>query len=227
MAKLAGGVLDTLLPLRCLGCGEDGGILCAGCAAGLPRLGSTLCARCGSPTVWPVARCGDCAGRRLAFASSRSAVAYEGLARRIVAAWKEGGCRTLAQVAAGSVAMAVPRPPVELVTSVPGDPQRTRWRGANPAQELAEELAGLWGLEQRSLLVRAAGSQRQRALGRASRRANVRGAFEPLGCAPQRVVLADDVYTTGETALAASAALRRAGARSVHVVTFARAVRLR
>lgn len=65
----------------------------------------------------------------------------------------------------------------------------------------------------------------QRGLGLAERRRNVRGAFVAAGPVADRVVLVDDVYTTGSTASEAAAALRAAGAGTVHVVTFSRAVR--
>jgi predicted amidophosphoribosyltransferase len=65
----------------------------------------------------------------------------------------------------------------------------------------------------------------QRGLALAGRRANVRDAFAAVGRAPPSVALVDDVYTTGATAAAASTALRGAGARRIHVVTLARAVR--
>ncbi|HZD86480.1 MAG TPA: double zinc ribbon domain-containing protein, partial [Gaiellaceae bacterium] len=61
-------MLDLLLPQRCVVCGRDGSQLCTGCREGLPRLDPPLCARCGAPTAWPVERCRECAGRRLAFA---------------------------------------------------------------------------------------------------------------------------------------------------------------
>jgi predicted amidophosphoribosyltransferase len=77
------------------------------------------------------------------------------------------------------------------------------------------------------LLVRVRGSPRQRALTRTERRRNVAGAFRPAGLAPSSVTLVDDVYTTGATANAAASALRKAGARHVEVVTFARTIRIR
>ena len=65
----------------------------------------------------------------------------------------------------------------------------------------------------------------QRGLALAERRRNVRAAFRAVASAPARVVLVDDVYTSGSTAAAAASALRGAGATRVEVVTFARAVR--
>ena len=77
------------------------------------------------------------------------------------------------------------------------------------------------------LLVRVRGSPRQRELTRVERRRNVASAFHAVRDAPRRVTLVDDIYTTGATSNAAASALRKAGAREVDVVTFARTIRLR
>jgi predicted amidophosphoribosyltransferase len=218
-------VLDLLLPQRCLGCGTGGTALCGGCSDRLPRLGTTLCDRCGSPTAWPVRRCRECAGRRLAFASARAALAYEGAVRALVAAWKERGLRRLAALAAELVVEAVPRPDVATLCFVPPDGDRSLRRGHHPAERLARELGRRWELPVAPLLRRARTVRRQRGLPLAERRRNVAGAFAPVGRAPSRVVLVDDVYTSGATANAAASALRKAGARQVQVVTFARVIR--
>ena len=76
-----------------------------------------------------------------------------------------------------------------------------------------------------SLLRRREPARPQRGLSREERRRNVRGSFTVVAPPPARVGLVDDVYTTGATVAAAATELRRAGARSVHVVTFARTVR--
>jgi len=218
-------VLDLLLPQRCLGCSRPGAQLCGGCREALTRLRAPLCARCGAPTAWPVARCRECAGRRLAFASARAAVAYEGTARRLAASWKERGLRRLAALAAELVVETVPCPVAAAVAFVPPDRDRSRKRGHDPPAQLARELGERWELPVVAALSRARPLARQRGLGLAERRRNVAGAFLPRRPVPARVVLVDDVYTTGSTAAAAASALRRGGAKRVEVVTFARAIR--
>ncbi len=99
-------LLDLLLPARCVVCGAGGEQLCAGCRESLPLLRPPFCGRCGAPTVWPVSRCRECSGRRLAFVSARAAVEYDERVRRLVGAWKERGLRRLAAAAAELIAEA-------------------------------------------------------------------------------------------------------------------------
>src|SRR5947208_9850350 len=114
-------MLDLLLPQRCVVCGLGGTQFCSTCLTRLPRIEPPLCARCGAPTAWPVRRCRECAGRRLAFARARAAVAYDDAVRALVAGWKERGLRGLAGPAAQLVAEAVERPAVGVVTFVAPD----------------------------------------------------------------------------------------------------------
>jgi predicted amidophosphoribosyltransferase len=218
-------LLDLVVPERCAACRRGESLLCPVCREALARLRPPLCGRCGAPTAWPVERCAECAGRRLSFRTARAAVAYEGPARELVRLWKEKGLRRLGREAALLVDEVVPRPRGAALAYVPGDGDRTAWRGVNTAEALAGELAALWELPVVHPLRRAGASHRQRGLPRGARRANVRGAFAAVGPSPRHVVLVDDVYTTGATVAAAATELRRAGARSVDVVTFARAVR--
>jgi predicted amidophosphoribosyltransferase len=141
-----------------------------------------------------------------------------------VAAWKEHGLRRTAAFAADVVADVVAPPRAHALAFVPPDRERSLKRGHHPAARLARELGERWGLPVMTLLARSEG-RRQRGLPLKERRRNVRKAFRPLDDAPTSVVLVDDVYTSGATAGAAASALRRAGSRRVHVVTFARAVR--
>ena len=206
-------------------CGRLGEVLCAWCRAELPLLRGPRCARCGAPTAWPVARCLECAGRRLAFASARAAVAYLGPVRPLVAAWKERGLRHLAEEAANVIANSVERPCVDALAFAPADGDRSVKRGHHPAERLACELGSRWELPVIGALGRTRAPRPQRGLTLPERRRNVAGSFVAVAEVPSRVGLVDDVFTTGATAAAASSALRRAGATNIAVVTFARAIR--
>jgi predicted amidophosphoribosyltransferase len=218
-------MLDLLLPRRCLVCGAGGALLCAACRSGLPRPEPPLCALCGAPVAWPVQRCRECGGRRIAFAAARAAVVYDDAVRRLVAGWKERGLRRLAAEAAEVTAERLARPDAALLTYVPADRARRLERGHHPAEQLARALAERWRLPCEPLLRRTRAAPRQRGLALAERRRNVAGAFSASRGIAATVVLVDDVYTTGATASAAAAALRAAGAARVEVVTFARAIR--
>ncbi len=153
---------------------------------------------------------------------------YLGAARDLVAAWKERGLRRAATLAAELTAERLEPPAADVITYIPPDPARLLVRGYHPAERLAKELGAHWGLSATALLVRAGTrpSERQVGLPRAERLRNARGAFVAVAATPKRVLLVDDVYTTGATVSAAATALRGAGARDVDVVTFARTVRV-
>lgn len=218
-------LLDILLPNRCAACGLPGPAFCPGCRDSLTRLAPPLCDRCGSPGAWPVKRCAECSGRRIAFATARAAIVYDASARLFVRAWKERGQRRLAREAASIIAETLSRPAVAVLAFVPADPDRVLKRGHRPAEALARELGRIWELPVQPLVRRARSVERQRGLGLQERRRNVRGAFASARASPPGVCLVDDIYTSGATAGAAATALRQGGARRVEVVTLARAVR--
>ena len=218
-------VLDLVLPERCAVCETPGRALCDPCRASLTRLVPPVCERCGSPGPWPVRRCAECAGRRLAFAGARSAIVYDACARALVRAWKERGRRQLAREAATLVASVVPRPAVDGLVPVPGDPERAWQRGDVPARGLAVELGRIWEIPVIDALERSRALRRQRGLSLDERRRNVRGSVTSRSEVAARACVVDDVYTSGATVDACASACRRVGARHVEVITFARAVR--
>ncbi len=217
--------MDLLLPERCAVCDTPGWALCDACRGSLVRLVPPLCERCGSPGPWPVRRCAECAGRRLAFTAARSAVVYDERARALVTAWKERGRRRLARVAAALVADVIEAPDVECLVPVPGDPERAWHRGDVPARSLATELGRIWRLPVFDVLERSRALPRQRGLTLDERRRNVRGSVVARSPLAGSACIVDDVYTSGATADASASACRRAGARSVQAITLARAVR--
>ena len=119
----------------------------------------------------------------------------------------------------------MPAPGVDVVTHVPGDPERALRRGDVAPRTLARALGARWSVPAADLLRRRGELPRQRGLALAERRRNVRDSVVALDDAPRTVCVVDDVYTSGATADACANALRRAGAHRVEIVTLARAVR--
>jgi len=151
---------------------------------------------------------------------------YDDRARAFVRAWKEHGRRRLADEAAELLVEVVARPEVDALVPVPGDPERVRERGDIPTRALAAALSGVWAIAVGDLLSRRRSLPRQRGLSLEERRRNVRSSVLPRGQPPHAVCVVDDVYTSGATVDACARALRRAGARRVEVVSFARALRI-
>jgi competence protein ComFC len=233
------GVVDLFLPKRCVVCGAAGSWLCRQCGAGLVPLDGPRCGHCGSPSGVAVAECRECRARRLGFVSARAAFSYQGPARRLVTACKFRALRSLAREMADLAAPHFPRAlpgacgpaAPQAVTAVPAHRGHRLERGFNQAELLGRELARAADLPFVDLLVRTRHGRRQSELAADERCANVRGAF---GAAPvarrvagelKRVVIVDDVYTTGETLSECSKALVVVGCEP-HVFTFARAVRV-
>ena len=164
-------------------------------------LRGTVCSRCGYPTAWPVERCGECAGRRISFASARAAVAYNEVARALVGAWKERGLRRLAELAADLVVDVVPRPRASVLAHVPGEPDRVGWRGVDAARELTAALGRRWELPVEPLLARTRHVRRQRGLsGPGAPGERPRSLPAPAAGCRGTVALVDDVHTTGAAA---------------------------
>jgi ComF family protein len=242
-------VVDLFLPRRCVQCGAGGAWLCPVCAAGLVVLDERGCPHCACPGAVSGA-CPECGGRNLAFQRAAAAFAYAGPARRLVGACK---FRALRSIAAAMADLAAPRfgafvdglpvassveppaspalpKPAVLVTCVPPHRGHQLERGFNQAELLARDLARAAGLPFAPLLVRTRHGRRQSGLAKAERAANVRGAFalvrdaERVAAGVKRVVVIDDVFTTGETLSQCSSMLVAAGLEP-HVFTFARTVR--
>ena len=191
------------------------------------------CATCAAPCVAAEALCGPCR-RELARARGGSGVLpglgpvawsapYEGVARALVAALKFGGALGLTRIAGTSVAACVGElPPGWTVVAVPAAPLRRRRRGYDPAELIAAEVGSLLGLPVAAPLARADGP---RQVGRPrGERLAAPPRVRAVAAAPGRVLLVDDVLTTGATLTASSAALRAAGCAEVRAAVFARTV---
>lgn len=233
----ARGLLDLVLPPRCPACRTIVAVqnsFCAACWADLVFITAPMCAGCGLPfevDAGEAARCGECLAHPRSFDAARGAVVYAGPGRAAVLGLKHGDRLNLAEVMAPHLhrAGADWLGPDALLVPVPLYRWRLWRRGFNQAVLLAASLARRSGTPlDRDALVRVRATRSSQGLNRRQRAANVRAAFkvaQPAAVAGRNVVLVDDVYTTGATAEACARILRRAGARTVRVLTWARVVR--
>jgi ComF family protein len=200
-------LLSLLAPPLCWACGGPAGReqpLCPGCRAGQRWLGPAEVALAGVATWAPVA--------------------YNAGARELVSALKFRGAAGVAEhMAAAMVARAPPRFLHERsLVPVPLHPARERRRGFNQADRLAEAIASRAAMPVRRCLRRRGAGRGQVGRGRGDRLAAVKGAIGAEGAAPPRVLLVDDVITTGATLAACAGALRAGGASDVVAIAYAR-----
>jgi ComF family protein len=219
--------LDFLLPQSCLGCGVEGEALCPACTSRLPRITPPVCARCGLPLP-PGAPCPDCAQLDFAFDGLRAPFRFEKLVREAVHQLKYQNLRCLATPLAAELARYLGANPVpaDILMPVPLHPRRERERGYNQSALLAQKLGPMLGLKVTTRdLRRAVHTPAQaRAESVRLRRQLMADVFVCLPGALQgrKVLLIDDVATSGATMHHCALALKRSGAVSVWGLTVAR-----
>jgi competence protein ComFC len=216
---------DLFYPRWCVGCGRrSSDVLCRPCFESLPLLTGPACGRCGLPTAVAVPVCGACKNVDFAFETARAPLRYEGVGREVVHALKyRGYTPVVGKVAAPLLAEAAGGAgPFDGVVPVPLHRTRLRKRGFNQAALLARGLAGRIRTPVSDTLQVVRSTRDQVELSAAERRQNVAGAFSARSRTRGRLLLVDDVLTTGATTSACAAALLRAGAAEVHTLTLCR-----
>ncbi len=229
------GIFDNLFslffPLKCVHCGASGNWLCRDCAAALTPVGPANCSRCGRPGLHRVPGCPECKGRSLPFGFARAAFHFEGPARSLVHALKFGGQKRLAALMAAiscdAARLTVPEKEATL-TYVPLHRSKLATRGYNQAELYARALSRLLGLPFMGLLEKQTPTPPQNRLNSKQRRKNLAGSFvlrKRARAARGRILLIDDVYTTGSTAAECARVLKEGMGAGVDVWTFARTVK--
>lgn len=218
---------ETLWPTRCVLCDAPGSLLCDDCMRTLRFVDFyQACPVCGAP--WGRIQCDSCntvARRSKPFAAPcRSCLEYDEAAAAIVKAYKDKGEQRLCSVMAAMMARVVDPAWIDwaqAVTFVPATPDAVRKRGFDHARLLAQAFAQETGLGCVGLIEQAHAAD-QRRLGRAQRTLNIAGRFRaPRAAGFDRVIVIDDVTTTGATLAGAQEALARVQCAS-RLATFAR-----
>lgn len=212
-------LIDAAYPKRCAICGFRGEWVCRVCLETPALFKQPWCSRCGVPILHPC----RCYLVPVMIDQLRSAGPYDGWLRQSVHLIKYQGESSRVDHLAEIV-----RPVLQdiddpgALVPVPLHKQRIRERGFNQSALLAQALSALSGLELWDGLLRVRDTPHQVGLSASERALNVAGAFEiremPVGI-PKRVVLVDDVFTTGATIEACADVLLRRGAESVSAMT--------
>lgn len=231
-------LVDYALPPRCPGCGTvvaQDHTFCLDCWRALDFLGEPCCARCGLPFDFEQvgeAECAACLAEPPSFGQLRAAVAYGEIARRVALKLKYSGRPGVAETLAHFMQRHLAGAPADsLLTPVPLHRWRIWRRGYNQSALIATALARRTGLPaDLDLIRRIKSTPPLKGKGRRERALAVRGAFRVeqaarARLAGRRVMLVDDVFTTGATANACARTLLRAGAAEVNIICWARVVR--
>ncbi|MGA3093875.1 MAG: ComF family protein [Dehalococcoidales bacterium] len=227
--QLGRAVTDFFFPQFCIGCGREGEVLCPRCCEKLPRLSPPFCSRCGLPQT-DNRPCRDCAGLDMAIDGIRSPFTFEKLTREVVHQFKYQNLRVLAAPLSGVLHAYLSENPIsaDMLIPVPLHPKRLRERGYNQSLLLAFELGKLSGIPVRpDILKRHINTPPQaRTASSIERHRNMHEAFTSADgkLKDKRVLLIDDVSTSGATLDACASALKQAGALSVWGLTVAREV---
>jgi len=207
--------------------------VCPGCLKEpQPISAEFFCVSCRTPFLnsFPLdseGRCALCRGGLRGFDAAYCYGSYEGALRELIHLYKYGRVQTLAKPLGDLLAAALPREErFDAVTAVPLHWRRQWQRGFNQSELLARIVAARYGIGVVRALRRVRSTKAQAGLSNTRRRENVAGAFEcrrgARALQGKRILLIDDVMTTGSTAASCARVLKSAGAAKVSLLTVAR-----
>ena len=234
LVRLGQAIVDFALPPRCAGCAdviEEVGAFCPACWSAIDWLGDGGCACCGLPLEGTeIDQCGRCLAAAPPIERMRAAAAYGDLPRGIALKLKYGRKVAVARTMARYMAPLKGEWDADtLVIPVPLHRWRLWGRGFNQSALVAKALGKAWGIaDDPMVLRRIRATVPLKGMNHGERRRAVAGAFavaDGQAIAGRTIVLIDDVLTSGSTAEACAKVLRKAGARRIELLCWARVVR--
>ncbi len=224
-------IKDFFFPVdyTCNVCGREifGGYFCKDCETALPKIEEARCAHCGRKTAYFTERCDSCSGRETYFEKARSVYEYDGSVKKLIPDLKYEGKKYIAEIFGNVLSELYFESgfDCDFCVFVPMSDERATSRGYNHALLIAKEFSRLSGVPlRRDVIVKSRETIQQMRLSREERQENLKGSFaiknrkEIIG---KRVLLIDDVMTTGATAESVCGLLIKNGASSVFVLTVA------
>ena len=218
-------LIDLFYPQRCVGCEKRASdLLCRTCFEALPEIWRPACGRCGLPTAFETSVCEGCKGVDFGFEGARAPLRYEGVGKEIVHVLKyRGYTRVVDRLAAPLMVDVLGGDRrFDAVVPVPLHPSRLRRRGFNQAELLARGVAKKMNAPVSDTLQVVRRTRDQVDLSASERKENVAGAFSSKSRVRGRILLIDDVFTTGATMSSCAGTLVRAGATEVHALSLCR-----
>lgn len=231
LSSLLSPIKDFLFPLHmeCTLCGEEipskkGIPLCESCVSKLPHIGEKRCLRCGAKLSTESDFCETCIRTQMCFDEGVSLYEYEDSAKKLVLALKDGHAKYLApyfgELLAGKIKVFGWQ--IDAVTFVPILPEKRRIRGYNQAEEIAKAIAEHLDVPCEELLYKKKSTLSQKSLSFEERQKNLIDSFraeQRIRINGKRILLVDDIKTTGATLSECAKTLKARGAKSVQIAS--------
>lgn len=224
--KIISYLKDFLFPKRCVGCEKIDTFLCPGCMKDLILIKKTKCLFCGKINV--LGLCAKCKKETGVVQGYSYCYFKEGPAKKLVYALKFKGMKELGETMAGLMAVGFLENSKDIdniahyvIVPVPLDKERYRQRGYNQTQLIAQALAKKLNLKLENPLLKKV-KPPQMKLNKKERQLNLVGAYSAKIASPKKVILVDDILTTGATIKECVKTLKKNGTKKIIAITFAR-----
>lgn len=221
-------IKNFFFPQCCATCGSpsgNGNIFCSDCMPEIPFVYGKVCEKCGIALSFefPSPICGRCRERNFSFDKNIPLMEYSGFGKKTLLNIKYksyASCRDMGIILARKIKGM--EYDFDFVTSVPERPKEERKKGISIPRVLARVISGSLGIPHKELLLKVKDTKKQKELTAKQRIINVRGAYKAAyPVKDKKILLIDDVFTTGATLDECSRILKRAGAKSVVTATVA------